>query len=84
MVIKPKLKNQIYYQKKKKQEPKKFKVKTGQQAQKDNPILNLFSKLEMKKGQDPLKELDLGKKILKARDSSDNIKWDNKKYPRAE
>ena len=53
MVIKPKLKNQIYYQKKKKQEPKKFKVKTGQQVQKDNPIL----KLEQKKGQDPLKEL---------------------------
>ena len=49
----------IHYQKKKKQEPKKFKVKTCHQAQKDNPILNLFSKLEMKKGQDPLEDLDL-------------------------
>ena len=64
----------------KKQEPKKFKVKTGQQVQKDNPILNLFSKLEKKKGQDPLKELDLGKKILQARDSA-NIRWDKKNNP---
>ena len=37
----------------KKQEPKKFKVKTGQQVQKDNPILNLFSKLEKKKRPGP-------------------------------
>ena len=77
----PKSKNQIHYQKKKKQEPKKFKVKTCHQAQKDNPILNLFSKLEMKKGQDPLEDLDLGKKILQARDSNDKIERD-KKIPR--
>jgi hypothetical protein len=77
----PKSKNQIHYQKKKKQEPKKFKVKTGHQAQKDNPILNLFSKLEMKKGQDPLEDLDLGKKILQARDSNDKIERDKKNTP---
>ena len=71
----------IHYQKKKKQEPKKFKVKTCHQAQKDNPILNLFSKLEMKKGQDPLEDLDLGKKILQARDSNDKIERDKKNTP---
>ena len=32
-----KVKNQIYYQKKNKTEPKEFKVKTDQQVQKDNP-----------------------------------------------
>ena len=35
----------------------------------------------MKKGQDPLEDLDLGKKILQARDSNDKIERDKKNTP---